>query len=165
MVAVVLYLAAACAANATVTVFGYAALPYTAALLIPFDLTARDVLHDRWHNDRLIIRMFALVSTGSVLSWLFCNGAPTICIASAVAFAVAAFIDTVVYAALDQTPRLVKMNGSNIASSTADSIVFPLVAFATWSPQLAATQIALKIAGGFVWSIIFAWGIKQCRQS
>ncbi len=157
MLPVILYLAAACGANVAVTLFGYAALPYTATLLIPFDLTARDALHDRWRGNWLAVRMAALVCTGSLLAWLCCNGSPAVCVASAVSFCVAGATDAAVYASLASSPRHVRMNASNLASSITDSIAFPLVAFGTVSASLAATQVALKFAGGVAWVSVFVW--------
>lgn len=157
MLAVAAYLAAACAANVAVTLFGYAALPFTAAALIPFDLTARDVLHDRWHGNWLGVRMALLVASGSLLAWLFCNGSPAVCVASAVSFAVAGTVDTAAYALLANATKWQRMNVSNIASSAADSLCFPLVAFGVVSPALAASQVALKVAGGLAWVTLFLW--------
>jgi len=156
-----LYLVAACGANVAVTLFGYAALPYTAAMLIPFDLTARDVLHDRWHGNWLAARMAALVCAGSAVAWLCCDGSPSVCLASAVAFCVAGAVDSLVYAALKAAPREVRMNTSNVASSLADSVAFPLVAFGTVSAQLAATQVCLKVAGGAAWVALFMWFTRR----
>ena len=161
MFAVVLYLAAACGANVAVTLFGYAALPYTAALLIPFDLTARDVLHDRWHGNWLAVRMASLVVAGSLLAWACCNGPPTVCVASAVSFCIAGATDALTYAALASSPRHVRMNASNLASSVADSIAFPLVAFGTVSASLATAQVALKVAGGVAWVAAFLWFTRK----
>lgn len=157
MLAVAAYLAAACAANVAVTLFGYAALPFTAAALIPFDLTARDVLHDRWHGNWLGLRMTMLVASGSLVAWLLCNGSPAVCLASAVSFCVAGIVDTVAYALLSKSPKWHRMNASNVASSVADSICFPLVAFGVVSPALAATQVLLKVAGGAAWVTLFLW--------
>lgn len=157
MFAVVAYLAAACAANVVVTLFGYAALPFTAIALIPFDLTARDVLHDRWHGNWLGVRMAILVASGSLLAWLFCNGSPAVCVASAVSFSVAGTVDTAAYALLAKVSKWHRMNASNIISSAADSLCFPLIAFGVVSPALAASQVALKVVGGLVWVTVFLW--------
>lgn len=157
MLAVAAYLAAACVANVAVTLFGYAALPFTAAALIPFDLTARDVLHDRWRGNWLPLRMASLVAAGSLLAWLFCNGAPAVCVASAVSFAFAGTVDTAAYALFAKATKWQRMNASNVASSIADSLCFPLVAFGAVSPALAATQVALKVAGGLAWVAVFLW--------
>ena len=155
MLAVMAYLAAACAANVAVTAFGYAALPFTAVALIPFDMTARDVLHDRWHGNWLWLRMATLVASGSALSWLLCNGSPAVCLASATSFCVAGAVDTAAYALLSGQSKWRRMNASNVASSLADSVCFPLVAFGTVSTTLAATQVALKVAGGAAWVAVF----------
>jgi len=157
MLAVAAYLAAACAANVAVTLFGYAALPFTAAALIPFDMTARDVLHDRWHGNWLWLRMAALVASGSTLAWMLCNGSPAVCLASAVSFCVAGTVDTVAYALLSNVPKWQRMNVSNVASSIADSVCFPLVAFGAVSLTLASTQVVLKVAGGAAWVAVFLW--------
>ena len=157
MLAVASYLAAACAANLAVSLFGYSALPFTAAALIPFDMTARDVLHDRWHGSHLEFRMAALVASGSLLSWLFCNGSPAVCLASAVSFCVAGTVDTAAYALMRNAPKWQRMNASNLASSITDSICFPLVAFGSVSPALASTQVVLKVAGGAAWVTLFLW--------
>lgn len=157
MLAVAAYLAAACAANAAVSLFGYAALPFTAAALIPFDMTARDVLHDRWHGDWLWLRMASLVAAGSLLSWLFCDGSPTVCVASAVSFCVAGTVDTAAYALMSNAPKWQRMNASNLASSISDSICFPIIAFGVVSPALASTQVVLKVAGGAAWTAVFLW--------
>ena len=157
MLAVAAYLAAACAANVAVTLFGYAALPFTATALIPFDLTARDVLHDRWRGNWLWLRMAALVASGSTLAWLLCNGSPAVCLASAVSFCVAGIVDTLAYHGLNSVPKWQRMNISNVASSIADSVCFPLIAFGAVSLTLAVTQVALKVAGGAVWVVVFLW--------
>lgn len=161
MLAVASYLVAACAANVAVTLFGYAALPFTAAALIPFDLTARDVLHDRWHGNWLGARMAALVASGSLLAWLFCNGSPAVCLASAVSFAIAGVVDTSAYALLANAPKWQRMNMSNVASSIADSLCFPLVAFGAVSPFLATSQVTLKVIGGMAWVALFLWIKKK----
>lgn len=132
-------------------------MPFTAAAIIPFDLTARDVLHDRWHGNWLALRMAALVASGSLLAWLLCNGSPAVCVASAASFAVAGLVDTAAYALLDGSTKWQRMNASNVVSATADSLCFPLVAFGTVSPSLAVTQVAFKVAGGLAWVTLFLW--------
>jgi hypothetical protein len=161
MFAVIAYLVAACSANVAVTLFGYAALPFTAAALIPFDMTARDVLHDKWHGNWLWLRMAALVASGSVLAWLLCNGSPAVCIASAVSFCVSGMIDTLAYHLLRSVPKWQRMNASNVASSVADSVCFPLVAFGAVSLTLATSQVFLKVAGGAVWVAVFLWARRR----
>jgi len=149
---VIVYLLAACAANVGVTVFGQAALPVTAFVLIPFDLTARDLLHDRWQGNHVLIRMCLLVAVGSFLSWLACSGSARIAISSAISFAIAGVVDTVVYQIARIKNRKVKVNVSNLASSTADSLVFPLLAFGSLSAMIFVTQLSSKFFGGLLWS-------------
>lgn len=157
MAVVVLYLAAAAVSNIAVTRYGYAALPFTAVLLIPFDLTTRDVLHDRWHGDRLVLRMAALVVGGASLAWVFASGSPRVCIASAVSFAIAGAVDTCVYATVPNVSQWQRMTLSNTASAIADSVCFPLLAFGMVSVPLAMVQSVMKILGGVAWAALITW--------
>jgi len=150
--AIVSYLFAAVIANTAVSLFGPWALPFTALVIIPFDLAARDILHERWHGPGLWGRMFGLVLAGSVLSFLF--AIPSVCVASSLAFASAGATNAIAYAILFRLPRLAKMNVSNVFAATADSVVFPLIAFGMFDWKLTATQATFKVVGGFVWSLL-----------
>lgn len=152
---VVSYLVAAVVANAIVTWIGQAALPFTAFVLIPFDLVARDALHDRWAGRWLWPRMFGLVAGGSLVSWLSATGSPAVCVASAVSFAAAGVTDALSYQLLNDRPRFVRMNGSNAMSAIVDSIAFPLLAFGGATIGLSLSQAASKFAGGFIWAWFF----------
>ena len=152
-----LYLLSAAAANIAVTRYGYEALPFTATLLIPFDLTTRDVLHDRWHDDRLVFRMAALVAAGGALAWVFASGSARVSVASAVSFMIAGAVDTSMYASMPNASRSKRMAFSNTASSIADSVCFPLLAFGIVSWPLAVAQSVMKIAGGIAWAAIVTW--------
>lgn len=154
-VCVVSYLAAAVAANAAVTWFGQSALPFTAFFLIPFDLVARDVLHDRWAGSWLWPRMAALVLGGSAVSWASATGSSAVCLASAVSFAAAGMADAITYQACGSRSRFARMIGSNAVSSIVDSVVFPLCAFGATDAWLSCLQAAAKFFGGWLWAIVF----------
>jgi len=151
---VMAYLAAIIIANMAVTFWGPAVLPYTAFFLIGLDLTARDKLHEIWHEDGFLWKMGLLIAAGSVLSWLLNRDAGPVALASFAAFASAAAADTVVYEFMYKSPRLWKMNGSNVVSSLVDSVVFPTVAFGVFMPEVIIVQFLVKMFGGFFWSLV-----------
>lgn len=152
---VILYLVAIVLANLSVATFGPSVTILNAFLFIGLDLTARDKLHEGWKGDNLFFKMFVLIASGSILSWYLNKDAGPIAMASFVAFAVAAGIDTAVYHLLKDKSYMLRVNGSNIPSALADSIVFPALAFGF--PLLIgimAGQFVAKVFGGFVWSVI-----------
>lgn len=163
-IAISCYLLAACAANTLVTIFGPLALPFTGFFLIPFDLTARDYLHERWQGNWLFMRMAALVLSGSLLAWLFGGGSREVCIASGASFLLSGAADSIVYFLLKYRSIWVKMNASNLASSVVDSIAFPLIAFGGISLGIMSSQVILKVAGGllWVWLFIYVRGRRTC---
>ena len=78
--------------------------------------------------------------------------AALIALASFSAFALAGLFDAFIYALLGKRARLLKMNGSNIAGSIVDSVVFVLIAeLPTW---VIPGQIVAKIFGGAMWSLL-----------
>jgi uncharacterized PurR-regulated membrane protein YhhQ (DUF165 family) len=161
---VLAYLVAIVAANLAVAWFGQPALPYTAFLLIPFNLCARDVLHDRWEGRALAMKMAGLIGGGSLLTMALVWDARRVAVASFIAFGSAGLADTVGYWLMRRAPRLVRMNGSNLASSWVDSVVFPLVAFPAFSWWLVAAQAGSKFIGGLVWSIPLAPLLEGARK-
>jgi hypothetical protein len=154
MTLVGVYLLAIVAANLSVAAFGPAASILNAFLFIGLDLTTRDALHDRWHGDHLVLRMGALVAAGGAISFVLNSGAGQIAVASTVAFALAATVDGLVYAALGSRSYMVRVNGSNIPAAAVDSLVFPTIAFGAFLPIVVLGQFAAKVAGGFVWSLV-----------
>lgn len=154
---VLLYLVAIVLANLSVATFGASVTIINAFVFIGLDLTTRDALHERWHGSHLWARMLALIGAGSVLSAVLNWNAAPIAIASFAAFLCAGLTDTLVYQALGDRARLVKMNGSNIVSAAVDSIVFPALAFGF--PLLVPVmvgQFLAKTIGGGIWSLILA---------
>ena len=154
MVYVILYLVAIVLANLSVLYFGVNAVYVNAFLFIGLDLTSRDKLHDLWHRKGLIWKMFLLITTGSVLSYLMNKDVAQIALASMLAFSSAAIVDSIVYQILHKQSRWLRINGSNIPSALVDSIVFPTVAFGSFMLPVVLGQFISKVLGGFFWSLV-----------
>lgn len=154
MIYVILYLGAIVIANLTVALFGANMTIINAFLFIGLDLTARDKLHDAWHNRGLVWKMTLLILSGSILSWVLNRDAGQIAIASFTAFACAAVVDTIVYHFLRERSYMLRINGSNVLSAAVDSLVFPTIAFGSFLPLIVIGQFAAKVGGGYVWSLI-----------
>lgn len=151
----IIYVLAICAANFSVHVFGPLVTPLNAFLFIGLDFVIRDKLHERIG----ILRMFCLITIAGVISFAVNPATDMIAIASVAAFSLAATADATVYQALIKKPWLVKSNGSNIASSAVDSVVFPLIAFGAFLPWVVVGQFIAKVFGGAVWSWLLR-GVK-----
>ena len=152
---IALYLAAIVAANLLVAAFGPAVAVVNAFLFIGLDITARDALHEAWQHQGLWWKMLLLIASGSVLSAAVNWNAAQIALASFLAFAGAGIADTLVYHALRDRARMLKINGSNVVSAAVDSVLFPALAFGF--PLLIGVmvgQFVAKVTGGFVWSVI-----------
>ena len=129
MIYVFMYLIAIVLANLTVLWFGPSWSIINAFLFIGLDLTARDKLHEAWRGNGLLWKMALLIGAGSILTWFINRDAAQIAIASFVAFASAAIVDTVIFHFLGRYPRWLRVNGSNVPSAAVDSLVFPTLAF------------------------------------
>jgi hypothetical protein len=149
-----LYLTAIVLANLSVAKFGPSVTIVNAFLFIGLDLTSRDALHEAWHGRGLVWKMALLIAAGSLLSWALNRNAGQIALASFVAFACAATVDTITYQILHKRAWMVKVNGSNLFSAATDSLVFPTLAFGSFMPLVVLGQFAAKVLGGFVWSLI-----------
>jgi hypothetical protein len=154
MIYIVMYLTAIIFANLSSAHFGPSASVVNAFLFIGLDLTSRDHLHDAWHGRGLAWKMAALIAVGSLLSWLLNRNAGPIALASFVAFACAAIVDTLAYHLLKDRSKMLKINGSNVLSAAVDSLVFPTLAFGAILPVIVLGQFAAKVLGGFLWSIV-----------
>lgn len=151
----ILYLTTIVSANLLLSYLGPQAVVPIALVLIGFDITLRDKLHNKWSYKLLWIKMFLLIVTGSVITYVINRNAQHIAIASTVAFSCAALSDTLVYQVFHKKHTLYKVNASNIVSSAVDSTVFITLAFGLpilWS--IIAVQILAKFIGGFLWSLI-----------
>lgn len=151
---VCLYLLAIILANLSSAHFGPGASIVNAFLFIGLDLTARDRLHDAWRRKGIVWKMLLLIVAGSLLSWVINRNAGQIAVASFVAFASAAIVDTIIYQLLHKRGYMVKVNGSNIVSALVDSLVFPTLAFGGFLPWVTLGQFAAKVFGGAIWALI-----------
>lgn len=151
----VIYIAAICAANFSVHLFGPVATPFNAFLLIGLDFVIRDKLHERIGVRKIML----LIIVAGAISYAINPATDMIAIASVSAFALAALTDATVYQSLIRKPWLVKSNGSNVASSAVDSVLFPLIAFGAFIPWVVAGQFVAKVFGGAVWSWLLR-GVK-----
>ena len=155
-----MYLAAIVAANLSVAAFGPGVTIVNAFVFIALDLTARDRLHEAWRHSGLAWKMAALIATGSGLSYLLNAAAGPIALASLVAFGVSAAIDALCYHLLRGRAYLVKVNGSNVVSAAANSIIFRTLAFGALLPWVVFGQFVAKVAGGAIW----AWLLRPKRR-
>ncbi len=157
---VVSYLAMAVCANGLVGYFGPVVLPLTALAMIPFELTVRDVLHERWNGS--FGRLSALVVAGSAVSWMVAPLA--VCVASASAFFFSGLSDWMVYLSMAGQTKNRKMIASNSASAIVDSLAFQLIAFGVISLDVLFWQCGFKIVGGMVCVAVLAWISSRGRN-
>lgn len=158
---IALYIGAIVLANWLVTRYGQAALPFTAFFLIPFDLIVRDLMQDRWQQSKwsivpnpLLFRMAGLILLGAAVSFGTATGSLRVNLASLTAFLVAGTIDALTYQRMIRYGRIFRINGATVIAAITDSIIFALVAFTSVSWALVGAQAGMKIAGGFVWSLV-----------
>jgi len=159
MFAIIIFLIAIVAANLSVAYFGPISTPFNAFLLIGLDLSLRDLLHEKWHNRNLGLKMFGLICIGAGITYLLNHNAGMICVGSVSAFAGALIVDALLYEKFFHKPKLIKMNISNIGSAITDSILFPTIAFGAFMPLIILGQVVAKIGGGALW----AWILTRKR--
>ena len=157
MILVVIYLAAIVLANLLLLWFGPVASIYNAFILIGLDLSLRDKLHDHWDGKNLWVKMLALICGGSAITVALNWDALPIAIASSVAFLASGIGDAVVYSRLRKFRFLVRANGSNVAGSALDSVIFPTMAFGVFMPEIILGQFLAKIGGGAIWSFVISY--------
>jgi queuosine precursor transporter len=157
---VLLFLAAIITANLSSTYFGSKASIINAFLFIGFNITCRDKLHEVWHKNGLVYKMALLLLSGSAISYLINADSGMIAIASFIAFVLSTLADTLIYSVLFKRSKIIKINGSNIASSLIDSITFPTIAFGAFMPLIILGQFLTKMFGGFIWSLILSRKMK-----
>ena len=154
MILVFIYLLSVVLANMLILWLGPQAAVITAFLFIGLDLSLRDKLHDQWHGKQLWWKMLVLICGGSAISIVLNWDALPIALASATAFLAAGVGDALVYAGLHKKRFMIRANGSNVAGSAIDSIVFPTLAFGMFMPEIVLGQFVAKFVGGFLWSLI-----------
>jgi hypothetical protein len=131
-----------------------------AFVLIGLDLSIRDKLHESWKNDKLAIKMGALILISSLVSYLLNPATGMIAVASLLAFALSMAADTITYHFLHNRSWFVKSNGSNVAGAAVDSLVFPTIAFGGLMMDIVLMQFLAKVLGGLVWTYF----IKRIRN-
>lgn len=153
-----LYLASIVIANLMVAWYGPRVVVLNALVLIAFDITSRDYLHEAWHGN--VKKLALLIAAGSILSAVLDYAALPVALASFCAFALSEAADTLVYARLEARGWYWKVNGSNLVSAAVDSVVFLslLAAFGglPWAlvPLLASGQFVAKVLGGAIWAYV-----------
>jgi len=150
-----IYIAALVAANLLVAWLGVWFSLVNAFVLIGLDLSLRDKLHDLWEGDKLPIKMGGLIATASIVSYTINPATGMIAFASLAAFSLSMVADTLVYRYLKDKEWMIRVNGSNIAGSAVDSVVFPTIAFGGLMLEIVALQFIAKVGGGYIWSRIF----------
>lgn len=148
----IVYILSLIAANLLVSYFGPWFSIINAFVLIGLDLTLRDKIHELWQGKWL--PMGGLIATASIVSYLLNPASGMIAFASFMAFLVAMLIDTVVYQYLKDKPWAIKSNGSNVAGSLADSVIFPTIAFNALMPEIVLMQFLAKVFGGAIWVFV-----------
>lgn len=149
LTAIAIYASAMVLANLSVAAFGPAISPVNAFILIGLDLALRDWLHVRLK----IWQMGSLIAATGALTYILNPAAGMIAIASASAFSAAALVDWATFAKLKGS-WIYRANGSNIAGSAVDSLVFPTIAFGALMPQIVIMQFVAKVAGGACWAYL-----------
>lgn len=147
-----IYIAALVAANLLVAWLGVWFSLVNAFVLIGLDLSLRDKLHDLWEGDKLPIKMGGLIATASIVSYAINPATGMIAFASLAAFSLSMVADAFAYQYLKGKNWLLRANGSNIAGSAVDSVVFPTIAFGELMLEIVALQFIAKVGGGFIWS-------------
>lgn len=146
-----LYILAIIAANLIAARFGPAVTPLVGFFLIGLNLVLRDKLHDLWQGRSLWLKMLSLITVSGLLSYWFNPASGMIAVASVVAFCAASLADAAGYQALSRRSWGVRANGSNIGGAAVDSVIFPLVAFGAFMPEIVVGQFIAKVAGGALW--------------
>jgi uncharacterized PurR-regulated membrane protein YhhQ (DUF165 family) len=150
---VLLWLAAITAANLISAHFGPEASIYNAFALIGLTLVIRDRLHDAWKTYR-VVKMGALILTGSVLAYVVTPSAGQIGIASAVAFFASESVDGIVYHLVRFWPWLERSNLSNFFGAAVDSLIFPTIAFGGLLWGITVGQFTAKVAGALLFTLL-----------
>lgn len=152
MIYAFVYVASLVAANLLIAAFGVWFSPISAFILIGLDFSLRDKLHDLWDGDSLPLKMGGLIATASVISYVLNPATGIIAFASIAAFSLSMVADSFAYHYLKDYKHSVRINGSNVAGSAVDSIVFPTIAFGRLMLEIVALQFLAKVIGGFIWS-------------
>lgn len=147
--AVCVYTVAMTLANLSIAAFGPAISPLNAFLFIGLDLTLRDWLHVKLR----LWQMGLLIAVSGLLTYLLNPATGMIAVASACAFTIAAVVDWFVFSKAKGSWSS-RVNKSNVAGASVDSLIFPTLAFGSLMPTIVLFQFVAKVFGGFVWSAL-----------
>lgn len=164
---VTLFISAMVVANLAIAHFGAWATPFVAFVLVGFSLVSRDLLHDSWQRRRNFTwRMGSMIVVAGALAWAINPAAGRVAVASAVALVTSGIAETVTFTRLVDRPWMIRSNGSNVPGSVVDTVAFFAVAFGlSWAlVPVMLTQIATKIGGGVVWSLVLRWTVHPDRR-
>lgn len=149
-----IYIVALVAANLLVAWLGPWFSLINAFILIGLDFSLRDKIHDLWEGNNLALKMGGLISLASIISYGLNPATGMIAFASLAAFTLSMVADSFAYHYLKDYKHSVRVNGSNIAGSAVDSLIFPTIAFGGLMLEIVALQFLAKVFGGFIWSKI-----------
>ena len=151
---IAIFVGAIILANNAIIWFGERFSVINAFCLIGLSITTRDVIHERWQSKGLWVKMGGLIVLSGCISWITNPATGQIAVASVIAFGCSMFVDTLIYQLLIKNKKIIKINGSNVFSSFADSIIFPIIAFGGFPLLIIIGQFIAKITGGFIWSLV-----------
>lgn len=136
----------------------------TSFIFIPFDFVIRCYIHEIFRGRRLYTVLFSVISLGALCTYIINAGAGSVALGSVIGFTVAGIVGSVVYQSLIHKKAFYKVNGSDIASLIADSIVFQLVAFGSLVWAVTTGQIIVKILGGLMWYYVLFVRLKLLKK-
>ena len=143
------YIASIAVANLIVQRFGVWTIPLNAFFLIGLDLTLRNVLSFRtkpWQMGLLIV-------VAGLVTYLLNQAAGRIAAASSISFVCASIADWTTFA-MSRSGWIRRNAKGSVAGSIVDSLLFPTLAFGSFSLPVVAAQIVAKTAGAIVWSFV-----------
>lgn len=149
-----IYIAALVVANLLVAWLGPWFSLVNAFVLIGLDLSLRDKIHDLWEGDKLPVKMGGLIAIASIVSYAINPATGMIAFASLAAFTLSMVSDSYAYHLLKNKDWFIRANGSNVAGSAVDSLIFPTIAFGGLMIEIVLLQFVAKVFGGFVWSYL-----------
>jgi uncharacterized PurR-regulated membrane protein YhhQ (DUF165 family) len=145
--AILIYIAALCAANLLAHHFGSANTPYIAFTLVGLDLSIRDWLNvvlPRWG-------MAILIPAAGATAYLIDPGVRFIATASVISFVISEWVEWGCFTWTRGT-WLSRSIRSNTVAAAVDSLIFPALAFHAWLPLICLAQFAAKTVGSSLWA-------------
>lgn len=152
----VAFLTAFIGANLLVKHYGAFGLIVASAILIPFDLVIRCVIHELYSGWKLFCILFGLTLCAALVTvWIYPE-AINIAKGSIAGFVAAQITAGIFYQTVKRRSKsyLLKVNMSDLVAVIFDSIVFQLIAFGILIPFVTLGQIGIKFVGGLLWYFI-----------